>query len=57
MTREGDRLIDGQLIGSECTRLIRTKGSDGSQLLDSGNTSDNGPVLGELLSTGGEGDG
>ena len=56
MTREGDRLIDGQLIGSECTNHIRAKNGDGSQLLESSNTSDDGLVLGELLSADGEGD-
>ena len=39
------------------TGLVRVKNGDGGQLLNSGNTGDNGLVLGELLSTDGESNG
>ena len=49
--------IDGELVGGEGTGLVRAQDSDGSQLLNSSDTGDDGLVLGELLSTNGEGDG
>ena len=49
--------IDGEFVGGEGTGLVRAQDGDGSQLLDGSDTGDDGLVLGELLSTDGEGDG
>lgn len=50
-------LVDGKLVGGEGTGLVGAEDGDTSQLLNSGNTGDDGLVLGELLSTDGESDG
>lgn len=49
--------IDGELVGGEGTRLVRAEDGDTGQLLDGGDTSDDGLVLRQLLSTDGESDG
>ncbi len=49
--------IDGKLVGGQSTGLVRAQDGDTSKFLDSGDTGDDGLVLGELLSTDGEGDG
>ena len=49
--------INGELVGGEGSSLVRAQDSDGSQLLDSGDTGDDGLVHGESLSTDGEGGG
>jgi hypothetical protein len=48
--------VNRQLVGGEGTSLIRAKDGDTSQLLDGSNTSDDGLVLSELLSTDSESD-
>ena len=48
-------VISGELVGGECTGLVRAQYGDGSQL-NGGDTGDDGLVLGELLSTDGGGD-
>ena len=49
--------IDSELVSGEGAGLVRAQDNDGSQLLDSSDTSDNGLVLGKSLSTDGESDG
>ena len=49
--------IDGEFVSGEGTGLVGTENGNSGQLLDGGDTGDDGLVLGELLSTDGEGDG
>ena len=52
----GGGTINGEFVDSESTGLVRAQDGDSSQLLDSSDMGDNGLILGELLSTNGEGD-
>ena len=49
--------IDGELVSGEGASLVRAQNGDGGQLLNGGDTGDDGLVLGELLGTDGEGNG
>lgn len=44
-------------MDTHCSSLVRAEDSDSSELLNGGDTGNNGLVLGELLSSDGEGDG
>lgn len=50
-------LVDGKLVGGQCTGLVGTKDGDTCQFLNGSNSGNNGLVLGQLLSTDSEGDG
>lgn len=50
-------LVDGKLVGSQCTGLVGTKDGDTCQFFNGSDSGNNGLVLGQLLSTDSEGDG
>lgn len=50
-------LVDGELVGGQCTGLVGTQDGDTSKFLDGSDTGNDSLVLGELLSTDSEGDG
>lgn len=50
-------LVDGELVGGEGTGLVRAENGDTSEFLNGRDASNDGLVLGELLSTDGERDG
>lgn len=50
-------LVDGELVGGQCTGLVGTQDGNTGQLFDGGDTGNDSLVLGELLSTDGEGNG